>query len=456
MPSATPIPRGPAHLALFGADDLLDPGACPVCRYAAEADDRFLGWFALEGHAEAETITRLCASLGMCPAHTRRLLGQPGAEGRLTAAYRYVLRAAVSYLADRTAPKAPCPACSGGTEATSRAVDTLLTGLQEDEPFRDRYRGAAGLCVPHLRLAAAHGPRRQVAWLAAEARVRLAAGPPSLAAIAGEPDADTDMRTWLRAALPASGPTLSLSLAPATSTGEPGRVGECPVCLPAAQAERDALAQLGDLAGGARAPGRSWPGPCPAHLREACADLTGGGQRLLEMQLEQCDAWLAGLSSAAGLRAAVRLRSRLRGSSPGYGTGHPAACPACEAWSATASSASEQLLRALATGTAAHPDHPEGRPAHGPAAARRPRAPRLCLRHVLALRQRDPRAAGPAVRAAASAAESLVAELEEAFRKRTWTHRQEERGREMTAWRRAAAFIDGRVYGGGPPRALRA
>ena len=64
MPSATPLPPGPAHLALFGADDLLRPDGCPVCRYVADAGDRFLGWFALEAHADADMITRLCRSLG--------------------------------------------------------------------------------------------------------------------------------------------------------------------------------------------------------------------------------------------------------------------------------------------------------------------------------------------------------------------------------------------------------
>ena len=79
MPAATPMPRGPSVLTLYSAEDLLTAVGCPVCRYAAEASDRYLGWFALEAHAEAGTITRLCASLGMCARHTRGLMGQPGA-----------------------------------------------------------------------------------------------------------------------------------------------------------------------------------------------------------------------------------------------------------------------------------------------------------------------------------------------------------------------------------------
>jgi hypothetical protein len=467
MPSATPIPRGPAHLALFGAEDLLVPGACPVCRYVAEADDRFLGWFALEGHAEAETITRLCASLGTCPAHTRALLGQPGADGRLTAVYRYVLRAAVCHLADGTSPKAPCPGCSGSAEAASRAIGTMVAGLQEDESFRERYRAAGGLCVPHLRLAAGHGPRRPVAWLAADAQARLAAGPPPLTAIAGESDADAGIRTWLRAALPASAPTVRP--AGAMPGREPGADGGCAICLAAARAERDALAQLSDATADDSAAEPSWAGLCPAHLREACTDVTGdsrpgwphrpgglgpadGSVRLLALQAELCRAWLAGISpapglrSASGLRSAVSRRARRRvGSWRASGQQRDAGCPACGAWRAAANSASGRLLRVLASSSAARRQ-----------AAEATWAPRLCLRHVLSLRQAGPRAAEPAVRAAARTAELLVGELEEAFRKRTWAHREEGRGPEMTAWRRAAALIDGRVYGGGPPRALRA
>ena len=161
MPSATPLPPGPSHLALFGAGDLLRPDGCPVCRYVADAGDRFLGWFALEAHADADMITRLCRSLGFCAPHARGMLSQPGAEGRMTAVYTYLLRAAARYLAEGTSPSAPCLGCTRDAEATERALDTLLTGLQEPD-IRDRYRAAHGLCLPHLRAAAPRrGPARR-------------------------------------------------------------------------------------------------------------------------------------------------------------------------------------------------------------------------------------------------------------------------------------------------------
>ena len=68
MPTAAPIPRGPTVLTLYTAADLLTAPGCPVCRYAGEADSRYLAWFALDAHADAVNITRLCKSLGMCPA----------------------------------------------------------------------------------------------------------------------------------------------------------------------------------------------------------------------------------------------------------------------------------------------------------------------------------------------------------------------------------------------------
>ena len=55
-------------------------------------------------------------------------------------------------------------------------------------------------------------------------------------------------------------------------------------------------------------------------------------------------------------------------------------------------------------------------------------------------------------RAAVDHADRLIAELTEAYRKNTWAHRAEARGPEMTAWLRAAAFLDGSIFCGSVPR----
>ncbi|HTS95592.1 MAG TPA: hypothetical protein VMI33_03150 [Streptosporangiaceae bacterium] len=408
MPSATPVPRGPSRLALFGAEDLLGPVGCPVCQYVAEGSDRFLGWFALEAHAEPGMITRLCRSLGLCPAHTRGLLAQPGAAGRMTAVYGYVLRAAAGYLAGEAAPDAPCPGCAHDREATQRALDTLVTGLRE-QGVRERYRDGGGLCLPHLRAAAPRAGRRLAAWLAGETITRLAGEPPAPATMAGDQQADADLRVRLRAALPAT----------------PAAWGICEPCLAAAHAERDALAQPG-------------AGLCPEHLREIFSGPAGReppalAARLLEQESARSAAWLAGLTSAAGPRPGFGwLAGRHR--EPRGGDDH-GACPACQAATAGASHA-----------LASFPQRVAARPASQGAG--------LCLRHVMSLRRRDPRGAVPVIRSVTRSAGAVLAELDEAFRKRAWAHRHEPRGPEMTAWRRAAALIDGGVYGGGPPGPL--
>jgi hypothetical protein len=114
VPAATPIPRGPTVLTLYSAADLLTGPGCPICRYAGEASDRYLAWFALEGHADAVTVTRLCSSLGMCARHTRGLMSQPGAARRLTA---LGLRAADPWAGHVTA--------SGAIERADRLIAEL-------------------------------------------------------------------------------------------------------------------------------------------------------------------------------------------------------------------------------------------------------------------------------------------------------------------------------------------
>jgi len=71
---------------------------------------------------------------------------------------------------------------------------------------------------------------------------------------------------------------------------------------------------------------------------------------------------------------------------------------------------------------------------------------------VLGLRTVDPWAGQVITRGAVDRADALIAELAEAFRKNTWGHRHEAAGTEATAWRRAAAYLDGGVFCGSPPR----
>lgn len=407
MPAATPLPRGPSVLTLYSAADLLTGPGCPVCRYVSEAADRYLAWFALEGHADVVTVTRLSASLGMCPHHTRGLMSQPGAARRLTALYRYLVRAARDRLAGRAAGLAGCPACEHDDGTAGRALETLLEGLS-DRAVRDRYRELGGLCIPHLRAASTRGDRRVIPWLARTMTATVTACPDGLGWLAGTGH-DADARVVLRDSLPTDAQSGS---------------GVCAACVAAGRSEQ---AHLTEMASG-YSPNRRLL-LCEDHLGDLVAYARRPGVAPLL-------AWQADCLAAALIRPASSL-------------GHPAGwlrfrrgrgaglddCPVCLASDAVAQRAVDDLRRQL-------------RAASGPPGREVP----PCVRHLLRLRAADPRAGQMIAPGAIDRADQLIAELDAAFSKGTWAHRHEARGPEMTAWRRAAAFLDGGVFCGSPPQ----
>ena len=396
-------------LTLYTASDLLTGPGCPVCRYAGEAADRYLAWFALEAHADAVIITRLCSSLGMCPRHTRALMHQPGAASRLTAVYRYVVPAARERLSGRPARLGACPGCAHDDGAAERALDTLLEGLA-DRRVRGRYRELGGLCIPHLQAAsvsARRGSHRQhVGWLSQAMMAAVTADQDRAAWLAGT-DYDADVRVVLR---------------------QSARAGSyvCATCLATSRSESDLLA--GVLRGRCRGQPDGRLLLCTGHLGDLA--VLAGQQDVTSLLAWQAGCLAAGLtgrgSPVAGLRARPRFRPRQRGGTRG--------CPVCRAGEEAARRAVDDVQATL---RASHP-FPGGRTP-------------LCIRHLLDLRAMDPRAGHVAAQGAAEQAGVLIAQLGEAFFKNTWAHRHDPRGPEMTAWRRAAAFLDGAVFCGGPP-----
>ena len=413
MSAATPIPRGPTVLTLYSAADLLTGPGCPVCRYADEAADRYLAWFALEAHADAMTLTRLCSSLGMCSRHTRGLMSQPGAATRLTAVYRYVMEAARDRLSGHAARLAVCPACEHDREAVGRALDTLFEGLT-DNSVRERCRGLGGLCIPHLSTAPAR-KGRVVAWLSETTTAAVNAWSASPGWLAGT-DHDADRRAGLRRAARAS-------------AGSGSYV--CIACLAAARSETDHLGQILRTSDRAQRDRRQLL--CAGHLNDliVLADQRSTAP-LLAWQAGCLAAGLTGRSSSSpaqklGDPASWRWSRRPR-------AGGPDGCPVCLACEDAGQRAVDDLRVSL-------------RASHLIPAGQAP----LCVRHLLGRRAFDPWAGQVMARAVMEHAEMLIAELNEAFRKNTWAHRHETKGPEMTAWRRAAAFLDGGVFCGGPP-----
>jgi len=411
VPAATPIPRGPTVLTLYSAADLLTGPGCPVCRYAGEASDRYLAWFALEGHADAAAVSRLCSSLGMCARHTRGLMSQPGAARRLTAVYRYLIREARDRLTGRAARPGSCPACEHDDGAAGRALDTLLDGVADDL-VRDRCRELGGLCIPHVRAASVRGNHRTLAWLAQMMSAAASARPASPGWLAGT-DHDADTRAVLRDALPA--------------TALP-RSGACAACLAAARSEASRLARIARSNDGGQPDCRLLL--CAGHLSDL---IVLAGQREAGSLL----AWQAGSLAAALTQPAPPLRRRSDGwfrfrrhHAPG-----PGPCPICQASEAAARRAVDDLGATLRS---AHPVPGRLVP--------------LCVRHLLGLRAADPWAGHVTASGAIERADRLIAELDQAFTNGTWAHRHQPHGPEMTAWRSAAAFLDGGVLCGCPPR----
>jgi hypothetical protein len=413
MPAATPLPRSPSVVTVYTAEDLLTGPGCPMCRYLSEASDRYFTWFALEAHGQAATITRLSRSLGMCPRHTRRLMSQPGAAGRLTVVYRYLVGAARDQLAARRVMRlAPCPGCEHDDGAERRVLETLLEGLA-GASVRARYRELGGLCIPHLRAATPRVGRQLATWLTGTTTAAVASAP-NPGWLAGT-DHDADVRAVLRK-------TISAGTAPGTEV--------CVACLAAGRFESSHLARI--LHDARERPERCSL-VCASHLSDlAMLSGRGGVPALLTWQGDCLTAspaqrppsqqkWTAG-----SLLTSPRLpRRRSAGSR---------SCPVCMGRERSADQeldAFRGLLRTLA---------PE---LHW-------RAP-VCVRHLLSLRAVDPWAWRMTAPGAVEHADALIADLNEAFRANLRAHRHEARGPELMAWRRAAAFLDGDVFCGRPP-----
>ncbi len=398
MPSAAPVPRSPSVLLLGSAAGLLTTPGCPACRYTSESSETYLTWFALEGHSDPDVLQVLRKSRGMCARHTRRLLAQPGADARLTAVYKYVVAAAV---ADLGPQRAGCPACAQEAAAADRVLDILLEEFTS--ATKTEYKLHGGLCLPHLRRAARRTRHHEVRWLLRFMIARLSAPEPDLDLMAGWPDGDADTRARMRAALPPSYP----ATAPDT----------CSVCWSSADFERMHLNAVSS--------GRSAAAPdllCGPHLRDA-ADAFG----LLAQQAE---------GQAIRLARALDGQPRLLGIAPGWlsaAARRALADPDCPVCRGSGQAAADELGRVRAWLRRA---------------ARPPATVPLCARHATWLHGIDAQAGRLAAGALGDHAARLATELDTAFRMRTWAHRNDSRGPEMNAWRRAAVFLDGSVLGG--------
>jgi hypothetical protein len=393
---------------------LLGVEGCAVCSYAGEASGRYLSWFALEAHADPVTFSRLCASLGMCPGHTRALIRQPGAARRLTPVYWHIMRTVPDRLGARRPSLASCPACKHDQAAARRAVEMVADWLAGDEQDGPARTALSRLCLPHVRvIATTAGPRASGQLLQVSAE-HAAAKPASIEQLAGGPDHDAAGRARLLAALPMA---------------DDPSVWTCRICLVGARAEVTSLtaAAAADITGAADMAGSAGEYLCPPHFRDTMAMHPECTSRLLAVQQARQNEELRRLAARPPWRYPRRLGRRGARRMPG-------SCPACQAGHLAMQTELERQRILLSSRVPGPPD-----------------AQGFCAQHVLSLQAGAPAAGHIAATQATERARSLTAELAEAFGKNTWTRRHEPKGPETTAWLRAAAFLDGRVFGGGPP-----
>jgi hypothetical protein len=138
-------------------ESLLTDRGCPICSHVAEAERSFFSWFAIESYTTAEVRRRLRSAMGFCRAHTRRLIDERGAGNVMMTVMREALTGARQTLRDEIQP-GRCPACEVANLAGTGAVRLLVDGLAV-AGNAGAYADHAGVCLPHLRLAApAAGP----------------------------------------------------------------------------------------------------------------------------------------------------------------------------------------------------------------------------------------------------------------------------------------------------------
>ncbi len=134
-------------------EHLLAERGCPACTHVTESERSFFSWFEIESFNSAEMRTRVRSAMGMCTAHSRRLVDEIGEGHIMTTVMREAVAGARECLAGDLAP-GRCPACEAGTLATERALHLLLDGLLDPANAR-LYAEHTGLCLPHLLQAAA-------------------------------------------------------------------------------------------------------------------------------------------------------------------------------------------------------------------------------------------------------------------------------------------------------------
>ena len=410
---------------------LRTPG-CPACRYVDEAERSYFSWLQIESFSVAEVQARLRAGMGMCPVHSRRLVEEVGEGHMMTIVMREALAGARRRLRDELAP-GPCPACEAVAFGAQRARQMVLDGLSD--PARARlYFEHGGICLVHFLDAVPVLERDALGSLAERVLRSLAESEDSgLVALLGGVDHDARRRAHRR-----------VQLAEPTNAGSTVEqlcarleIEACPVCLSTGLAERRYVRWHVEQTAQNDPSLRNDPGElCAAHLH----DLALADRALAAQAVEH--------KRAARMGRLTRLLGRLGEIPEPAHRGRGAVdeldavrqellttpyCPACNARDAVDRSQLDLVVAALGL---------------SPARDRYERSHGLCVHHSLQVP--DGQAARLARRHLDGRLGVLAWEMGETARKYAWAYRHESNGHEQSAWLRALAQIDGRVFEGGP------
>jgi hypothetical protein len=371
--------------------------------------------------------------MGMCPVHSRRLVEEVGGGHMMTIVMREAVAGARRRLRDEGEP-GPCPACDAVAFAVQRAGQMVLDGL--DDPAEARlYHEHGGICLVHFLDAAPSLDRAALTPLAERLLSSLAeTDGAAVLALLGGADHDASRRAHWRGRLeepPGAGSTLDDIRA---------RFGieACPVCLSTGLAERGYVRWYLEHTAQNDPSLRNDPGElCAAHLH----DLARADPALAAEAVEH--------KRAARMARLTRLLARLGEIPEPARRGRGAAdeeldvarqelvstpyCPACNARDGIERSRLDLVVAALAQ-SSARERYERG---HG-----------LCVHHSLQVP--DGQAARLTRRHVDARLGILGWEVAETARKYGWAYRHEPPDHEQSAWSRALAQIDGRVFEGGP------
>jgi hypothetical protein len=378
---------------------------------------------------------QLRASMGMCPAHARRLIDGVGEGHIMTIVMREALAGARSAVREDT-QIGSCAACVAVASGLNRGRTLLLDGLQDPSLVR-LYGKHEGICLVHLLDAVPVAPASTLRQLTERLLDSLneGAGAALIRLLAGS-DADAPRRAIWRERLPEP---------PAVSSTVEGlsdrlQVDACPVCLAAGVAGRDYLRWFVARSAEGDPSLSNDPGEfCAAHLH----DVALAGPAVVSKQA-------AGDKRAARLAQLELFLARVAATPTPPRRGRRATSDALD-------DARRQLL-ASPYCALCHAREGIQRAQHELIAAtlglavvreRYERSHGLCVRHARQL------ADGPAARFARQHADARLAvmawEVQETARKYAWAYRHEAGGPERDGWVRGLAQIDGRVFDGGPP-----